>query len=261
MQLNDYFKLISLFSISCTIEAVPVAYVDQAAFLNDLATLGHAAVHEGFESDTVWGGVRSSIVDGNHTAPEITSRGVTWTSNHTGNGVTTSEGAARSGTYGFYSLPHGAYSSPGSLDCSIPGECGDGFIGTTAAGTLFGVGGWFRTNTPYAKLGMFLGSYPDNPVDFGETCDSSGQNCVGNSTLGTAYEFFGVIDPDGFSQFEYRELEGTSGDAKLIFADDFRIAGSATVVPLPPALGLFGAGLLGLFGVRRRRPGQAQGAA
>ena len=43
-----------------------------------------------------------------------------------------------------------------------------------------------------------------------------------------------MIDPDGFSAFEYRELEGLlepmGGDIKYIFADDFYF-----VIALPPA--------------------------
>jgi PKD repeat protein len=81
---------------------------------------------------------------------------------------------------------------------------------------------------------MFIGQYPDNPVDFGETCDAEGNNCFPNSVIGTTQEFFGVIDPDGFSAFEYRELEGLleslGGDIKYIFADDFYF-----VIALPPA--------------------------
>ena len=38
-----------------------------------------------------------------------------------------------------------------------------------------------------------------------------------------AFQFFGVIDTRlaGFSRFEFRELEGTNGDAKYIYADEF----------------------------------------
>jgi len=70
---------------------------------------------------------------------------------------------------------------------------------------------------------------PPNSVGFGETCDPpDSENCYSNSTIGTAKQFFGVIDEAGFERFEYRELEGKleidGGDIKYIFADDFSFA-------------------------------------
>jgi flagellar basal-body rod modification protein FlgD len=40
-----------------------------------------------------------------------------------------------------------------------------------------------------------------------------------------SYEFFGAIDvrPGGFSEFEFRELDGKVGQSLLIFADDFTV--------------------------------------
>ena len=72
--------------------------------------------------------------------------------------------------------------------------------------------------------------------------------------IGTQHKLFGVIDSNGFAQFEYRELEGTNGDKKPIFADDDYFAGSEiATVSLPPAIFLFGSGLLGLIGVTKKR--------
>ena len=65
--------------------------------------MGYTATHEGFEDDTVWGSVRSSIVDGFHSAPSISNLGMTWTSNFLAGDITTGEGPVRSGVYGFYS--------------------------------------------------------------------------------------------------------------------------------------------------------------
>ncbi|HKJ07486.1 MAG TPA: VPLPA-CTERM sorting domain-containing protein [Gammaproteobacteria bacterium] len=232
--------------------ASPVTYTDRDAYLQALSNQRLAYIHEGFESDVVWGSYRSSVVIGFNTADSVTSRGVTWASNFPGGGVTTSEGAAEHGNWGMYSYPHGSYTPPRTgVDCSSPGTCGDGFTGTAATGTFYAVGGLIDTNTPYAKLGMFLGNYPTNPVDFGETCDSN-NDCVSNAIIGTAKAFFGIIDTDGFQRFEFRELEGTVTDVKTIFADDFYIAESATVVPLPESFWLLGSGLLGLVGIRRR---------
>jgi hypothetical protein len=242
-------------------EAVPVAYTDQTEFLNALAAEGLAPVHETFEGDAAWGAVRSTIPGGPQLAPAVTSKGVTWTSNFAGGQITTSNGAARSGSWGVYANPHGSYDA-GNPDCFIPGGCGDGFQGAAqSAESFYAVGGWLTTNTPYASVGLFLEGYPNTPVDFGETCDAAGDNCVSNSTLGTAWKFFGAIEKIGFSMFEFRELEGKlepgGGDIKFIFADDIYLAGSALggapAIPLPAAAPLLIGALALLAGLRRPR--------
>lgn len=217
--------------------AEPVAYIDEAAFLEAVAALPAATWAEGFEDDALWGAVRTSIVDGVHSAPAVVAYGLTWTANNLSGEVTTSEGAARTGLWGFYAYPHGSYTEPDpGADCYVPGECGDGFRGQPVDGQLIAVGGWLRTNTPFAKVGLFLGEYPDNPVDFGETCDPPGsENCVDNAIVGTTPAFFGVVEAAGFAKFEYRELEGKleqgGGDLKNLFADDFSyvISGAALI--------------------------------
>lgn len=224
--------------VSANTAAAPVVYLDETAFLNDLVAAGYAVKNEGFEDDAVWGDVRSSIVDGFHGATEVASQGIVWTSNFQAGSITTGEGPAVTGMYGFYSYPHGSYETPDpGSDCLVPGECGDGWRGRAVNGLIYAVGGWIDTNTPYAKLGMFIGEYPDNPVDFGETCDPpDSENCISNATIGTQSEFFGVIDAAGFERFEYRELEGKiegsgEGDLKYIFADDFYfVAGTQEII-------------------------------
>ncbi|MEJ8567301.1 hypothetical protein [Elongatibacter sediminis] len=217
------------FALAANAGAEPTAYVVEAEFLAALSALGLPVTHEGFES-AAWDGVRSSIVDGAHTAPSVSSNGLVWSANNLSSEITTGVGAALSGQYGVYSNPHGSYENPDpGADCYTPGECGDGFRGVAENGILYAIGGWVETNTPYAKLGLYLGDYPTNPIDFGETCDPpESENCVSHSTIGTQSQFFGVIDPAGFDRFEFRELEGKleigGGDIKLIFADDFRFS-------------------------------------
>jgi len=227
--LNKSFKvwlalIISTFAASALAE--PVAYLDETTFLDVLDGLGYVPVHEGFEDDATWGGVRGLA----QAAPAVSSQGLTWTSNNLTSNITTGEGPARTGLYGFFSYPHGSYANPDpGTDCLVPGDCGDGFRGRADDGLLYAIGGWVDTNTPFAKLGLFLGEYPDNPIDFGETCDPpDSENCFNNSTIGTSPKFFGVIDEVGFDLFEYRELEGKleidGGDIKYIYADDFYFA-------------------------------------
>jgi hypothetical protein len=194
-------------------------YLDEDAYRADLAALGFAEIGEGFEDDAAWGGVRTTIVGGEYTAPSITHLGVTWTANNPDSGVTTGNGPARSGSWGFFTLPHGSYLT--GTGCTLPGNCGDGWIGS-AAFTLYGVGGWIH-GTYGAKVELVLDGDYANPVDFGEICDPSGENCVNPALLGVGDAFFGVIDTTGFHEFDFSEIEGTSTDVKLLFADDFTL--------------------------------------
>jgi hypothetical protein len=215
-----------IFAFAMGAQAEPVVYLDETTFLDALAGLDYTPVYESFEDDATWGEVRGLA----QAVPAVSSQGLTWTSNNLTSNITTGEGAARTGQYGFFSFLHGSYANPDpGTDCLIPGDCGDGFRGTGVDALLYAIGGWVETNTPPAKLGLFLGQYPDNPMDFGETCDPpDSEDCFSNSTIGTTPKFFGVIDELGFERFEYRELEGKleidGEDRKNIFADDFYFA-------------------------------------
>ena len=215
-----------IFAFTASALAEPVVYLDETAFLDALGGFGYTSVHEGFEDDATWGEVRGSA----QAVQSVSSQGLTWTSNNLTSNITTGTGPAITGQYGFYSIPHGSYANPDpGTDCLVPGECGDGFRGRADDAVLIAIGGWIDTNTPYAKLGLFLGEYPDNPMDFGETCDPpDSEDCFSNSTIETTPKFFGVIDEAGFDRFEFRELEGKleidGGDIKLIFSDDFSFA-------------------------------------
>lgn len=197
-----------------------LTYTDEDEYLSALAGFGYQAVYESFEDDAAWGGVRTSIVEGQKTAPSVTSQGMTWTANNDIAKVTTGGGPALTGDWGFFTLPHGSFEW-GNQDCTLPGMCGDGF-GATCERTMFGVGGWLDTNTPGATIELRLDGVR---VDFGEICDPQGENCEDVSRkLYLAPKFFGAIDADGFSHFVFNELEGTNEDQKLLFCDDFTIA-------------------------------------
>lgn len=183
-------------------DAEIVTYTDESAYLNALALLGYVPVHEGFEDDGAWGAVRTTIPGGQHTAPSVTNLGITWTSSSPNNEITTGPGPAHTGQWGFYSLPHGDYEN----------GITDGWRGT-ASESLVAIGGWVHTNTPFAAVVVFLDGDELNPIDF-----------AGDNVLGGPYRFFGVIDPDGFSVFDFRETEGTIDDQKYIFSDDFTFA-------------------------------------
>lgn len=118
---------------------------------------------------------------------------------------------------------------------------------------MFGIGGWIRINTPPVEPGLFVGG---TAVDVGETCGSSGENCINNASLGGS-TFFGVIDTADFSSFEHRDLGGPLDAMKYLFADNFHFAGTATVVPVAAAVWLFGSGLASFFGYDFRRKGSS----
>lgn len=225
--------------------AAPVTYTDQASFLADLGALGYGHGHEGFEADAAWGTVRTTVAGGVAAAPAVSNLGITWTANNLSSGITTSAGAARTGLWGVYAYPHGSYTVPDpGTDCSIPGDCGDGLRGQADSGLLYAIGGWFRTNTPYAKVGVYLPAYNGDP-----------EGALLDQTIGTDARFFGVIDIAGFTAFEFRELEGVVGDAKFVFADDFYFGGPGiTAIPLPATRSLLCAalGLLGASATGRR---------
>ena len=216
--------------IGSAANAAPVAFLDEGAYLSALGLLGEGVIQEGFEDDAIWGGVRTSIISGTNAAPNILSQGINWTSNTAASAITTSSGAAISGNFGLFSIPHGDFSGPDHTD-----DTPDGFAGSSTA-TLFGVGGWVRTNTPVAALSLFI---DDIAVDFGNLPGGGDAD-----VLNTTPRFFGVIDAAGFSSFLYQETEGTFNDQKFIFADDFTIAGSGlggtvNTIPLPASMPIY----------------------
>ncbi len=172
-----------------------LTYDDEAQFLAELAAFGYCAVTEGFESEGAWGGVRTTIVGGSRTAPSVTHLGVTWLPNNANSEVTTSGGAARTGGWGFFELPHGDFGK----------GIGDGFVMT--AERFYAAGGWIASNTPPAEVNFILDGV--TVVDFDDPL------------IGPQHRFLGLIETLGFAHLEVREIEGKIGDEKLVFADDF----------------------------------------
>lgn len=174
--------------LTVAVQAVPTVYTDETSYLSALSAGGYGPLVEGFEG-AAWDGVRTTI-GGVQSAPSVTSQGITWTSTDE---VTTSSGAARSGNWGGYDQPGG---DPDIL------------FGQSAF-TLYGIGGWFRTNTPTTNIQLYLG---------GVMIDN------GSLTLGTAYSFIGIIEPAGFTTFEIRDTEAVPEDQKHWFSDDYTFA-------------------------------------
>ncbi|HOC42191.1 MAG TPA: hypothetical protein PKJ99_04150 [Thermoanaerobaculales bacterium] len=196
-------------------------YTDEAAFIAALG--GLATVTEGFEDDGAWGGARSPAA-----LPSVTSQGVTWTSNHPANQISTSGGAANTGDWGLFSDPHGDQNVPNPTDFIEDGVRG------ASGQPLSAVGVWVR-GTVGGEVDLILDGDEANPIGLGPV---DGQ-----------HRFYGVVVGGSFTSFELREIEGTLEDQKLIFVDDVTIAHAgggvvpamdgvvAGVANLPGALG------------------------
>jgi glucose/arabinose dehydrogenase len=197
--------------------AIIYTYTDETSYLNAISLLECRTIYESFENDTTWGSARHP-----DTLPEGTSQGITWTSNNSTSEITTGSGPALTGLWGFFSLPHGNFNThnPPAIDCTVPGNCGDGFRGTGLQ-TLFGIGGWLQSNTQQAKIDLIIDGIT---VDFGNLCDID--DCIITSTP----RFFGVINTNGFTSFQINETEGTIGDVEYIFADDFTFCSCISII-------------------------------
>ncbi len=198
----------SLFlSWSGTAQSAISTYTDETAYTAALSS--YSQIAESFEG-TAWASVRTSI-SGTNILPGITNLGLTWQNRFFPNGgVTTSGGGGdvHQGSWRFYASPHGGYSISG-LDCRVAGACGDGFIvSSSTAGKLYAVGGWF-TGHSGPELKFLLDGQLINGADI---------------KVGTGWQFFGVIDTNGFTRAEIRDSSGTLDDQNLLWADDFTIA-------------------------------------
>lgn len=189
---------------ACTGGPTIFACWQESAYLAKLGEHGYSTFQEGFENDAVWGAVRQP-----NTAPSVTSKGIQWMTNHldppASNEITTASGPAHTGGWGIYDPSHGyATGTPAGCDVEIPPDhClyHDRVTGIREAGAsvLHGAGG-FITGTWGAKVSVILDG--TTQIGFGQLPD-------------TGHHFFGVIDagPTGFSEFEFREMDGKVGQA------------------------------------------------
>ena len=212
-------------------QATLTTFTDQTAFLNAVGTSGYLTFFEGFEDAADWGTVRTSLASGVNAAASITASGITWSSS-VGSDITTSSGAARGGNWGLYSFPLG-------VPFAGPAYRSDRFGGASVT-KLYAVGGFIRTNTPFAAADLYI--------------DGKATGAGNGIVLGTTSQFYGAIDTAGFNSFEIIELDGEAGDLKYIFGDDFAFGVSSSMVPVPPALALGLAAFALLAAAGRQRP-------
>jgi hypothetical protein len=195
---------------------------DETAFYDKVQELGFPIYQEGFEDESIWGHVRAPL-----SAASVVSQGIEWRSNHpdppASNPISTTSGPPHSGLWAIDDPYHGyATGYPNECDVDNPPEhClyHDGVTGIRVPGqeALHGVGGWFD-GFYGARVAIFI----------------DGVGPYGGGHLTYAHQFFGIIDarPAGFTEFQFREMDGKIGQALYIFGDDISIVGEApTSIP------------------------------
>jgi len=221
----------TLLLISSVTKAAPVVYTNKASFLADLAAPGISTISESFEDDLVWADSRNTISSPGSTT-SIISQGIVWTSNYAANSIATGTvgDSAPDGSYALYSLPHGMTTDSGlycdsAEDPDIPAECfqNDGLKIESATGnTMYAFGGRVDSNTGTPKITFLL-----DGVDVSANNTDNIDNWQREGDVVSNWSFIGVIDTDGFSSVELRELKGKDFQQVLLFSDDFTIGVSA----------------------------------
>ena len=193
----------------------------ETPYLEMLATLGYNMFRESFEG-SIWNTVRSP-----NAAASVTSKNISWTTNHTATNVlTTSVDVARSGSWGVYDQDHGfSDGTPGVCDVNNPPANCFPYDGFTGSGTsLNAVGGYISGNAA-GNISILLDGI---------------QTDIGKSPS-AGHQFFGIIDTAGFSTFQFREMDGKIGQTFSIFGDDFVIGTTAqtdtNIAPVLTAIG------------------------
>lgn len=183
----------------------------KSEFLSKIADLGYHSFHEGFEDDLAWGAARSPS-----TAPSVVSQGIGWETNHrlppAGNEITTGSGPARTGLWGVFDPDHG-YATGTVIECDVdepPDHClyKDGVSGIRQPGEslIYAVGGYFTG----AAMPQLVALLDDGPP-------------IGLGGVPSGFQFYGVIDTQGFETFRFQEIDGKVGQSRYVFADDFFI--------------------------------------
>ncbi len=264
--------------------AALVTYTDEAAYLADLAALGYASWQEDFSS-TAWSPYRTTVDSGGHydyhSASTITVNGIGWYAAPVlGNGSSlTITTAMHPGS----NLPGNTTTEDRWAITPVTLRTDYDAIGGNAGMTLYAVGGWFTgqlgykydedcaCSIPTAHITVTIDGVTD---DFGAGGDADPFHVINGLVTGsqpdpvapgvvTGPRFFGVIDTSGFTNFHFNsdvttEVDLSGGEVgaygPILYGDNFTFAANPLpAVPLPPALWLFGTGLLALTGATRRR--------
>ncbi len=213
-----------VFSACSTTGTVTTCW-SEGAFFDALASVADPnnpfyVKHEGFEG-SAWDTYRS-YQDANLNwiysgATTITSKGIAWSSNHPATNIlSTSTGGTYTGSYGVFDPDHGHATNTSIGECQaletanngvVPVEClpYDGVSGTSAT-TLYAAGGYIKGSNSAANIEIIIdGGLPNN---------------IGKLVT-PAHQFYGVINTTGFNSFQFRDVDGKTGQPLFIFGDDF----------------------------------------
>lgn len=216
----------------------------QAAFLNAVASAGYSTFFEGFTSSP-WNAARSSITEGESVAASIQSQGITWCSS-AGDFITTS--AANSGVTPWHLYSVGG--TPEEALHAVPAT----LIGESVR-PLYGIGVWVGGGPPLkGKLNVILddarvAAFQQN---IGYDSNVPPEPIKETIRLDSTKQFFGVLDPQGFTKFQLLETEGVLSDQVLMWTADVTFA----YVPEPRSVSGVALGLVGIAGIRLRRAGK-----
>jgi|GEM_PF-1243439 len=180
--------LINMAILASTGMAEVITFIDEAAYLAELAARGYAPLTEDFE-DADWDRVRSDYPMTN-AAVSVSSKGLTWTGNEP---ISTNQNWGRFGTWGIFTIyvPPTPTLDELFVDSEIP---------------LFGAGGWLDVN-----------SSGDMAIEI------NGEVMVDRPIVG-GHQFLGVIFTCGFRSLRIVDLEAHS----VWGADDFTFAVGGT---------------------------------
>ena len=217
---------------ACSTTGTMTTCWSEGAFFDALSSVEDAAnpfyvKHEGFEGDIPWGNHRATgtgLDTVYNAAAAITSKGITWTANHVGNLISTSEGASfqgiggdNTGRWGILDPDHGHATNTSIGECQaleaadpngvVPEEClpHDGFSGSSAT-TLYAVGGYIKGSNSAANISV--------------STDGGAFTNIGK-LITPAHQFYGIIDTNGFNSFRFHDIDGKTGQPLYIFGDDF----------------------------------------
>ena len=111
-------------------------------------------------------------------------------------------------------MPHG------NPDAALPTNLSlDGVVGTRVPGNglLYGVGCWI-SGSAGGRFAVIIDGDELHPIDAG--------------ALTTAWQFFGVTIPAGFSTFELRETQGVVSEQRYLYVDDVTLASKLPVTSI-----------------------------
>jgi len=264
--------------------ATVTTYTDEAAYLTALSAASSAQWSETFQGG-VWDGLQTTRDTGGHptyhVANSATSQGIIWTPPSFSSTITT-EGRYNA-LPGETSADHAANAWSLTAVTRRNGDV-DAFAGSSA-NTLYGVGGWFDSQSTYKidynddgtqtyagpQGHMFVSLDGGTFSRFGAGGDTDPLKLInGIGILGPGLpnvpRFFGIVDTAGFHSFNFSSdlgipvntggFPGESSEpgfyAPIVYADNFTFGGAAAPVPEASTWAAMMAGLL-VLGLRLKR--------